>query len=298
MTTRKYRSSLSSAHAKAKYANTKRHLRKLRLIVPLILNYIVPDRIRIKKMRLSGALIILPIGFRCHTRRIIEETLGPIYNESLPFDAGFFSPKSIENIFRHCEINLRSGPGRANYAVCIKHENYSDHIYGRGIKFTRSTYKEIDASVANCKRKERNKYIDSTFGYYTLDMENKFILAHYNWHRLASTIDPGRSSNEKINISNINQILNRRIKRMLHICSAAKYVLMVYAETQDYSFMMIDDERYDLADLDAVQRAASARLGDQVVFAKKWSDVNSPQKILNLIKDAEQKTIRMPADYN
>ena len=97
--------------------------------------------------------------------------------------------------------------------------------------------------------KNINKYLDSTFGYYTLDLDNEFVLAHYNWHIFADKDKLKGIYDPILNIKNINNILNRRIERMLNKCNTAKYILLIFGEAQEYKYMMIDDCHFDLEDV-------------------------------------------------
>lgn len=227
--------------------------------------------------------MIIPVGFRCFTKSKIKEYLGVELKKSYPFDNGFFPPISIARVLTNKKVDLNFDQPKPNHTVCIKYENYNDPIFGYGIKFDVSTYEEIDSAAASRDMEDINKYLDSSFGYYTLDTENEFILAHYNWHIFASDNKPERIYDPIANINKINDILNRRLDRLFEKCNAAKYILFVFGETQGYRHMMIDDHHFDLDDLSPIEKVAREMFPDSSVFVKKLDDVNSPQKVLSLL---------------
>jgi hypothetical protein len=231
----------------------------------------------------SGDLVIVPIGFRCYTKAKIEEHLGVKFKKSYPFDSGFFPPLSVANVLMNKKVDLTNGQYKPSHVVCIKHENHEDSTFGLGIKFIKSTYAQINSTVKSREMPGINKYLDSTFGYYTLDIKNQFILAHYNWHVFAYKDRPDRGYDPIANISNINNTLNRRLDRMLRECNNAKYILFIFEETQGYHFMMIDECFHDLHDLNSVEKATKEVFAGSICIVKKLSDVNSPKKILSLL---------------
>lgn len=189
----------------------KRIKRKLKQI---LIRFATPSGIKLRKLLASGELVIVPIGFRCYTKGKIKEYLDIEFKKSYPFDSGFFPPLSVANLLINKKINLNNSRVKTNHLVCIKHENHEDPTLGRGIKFIKSTYEEINLTVKNREMPDINKYLDSTFGYYTLDTENQFILAHYNWHVYANRDKPGRVYDPIGNIKNISNTINRRLDRM------------------------------------------------------------------------------------
>ncbi|EAI5093144.1 hypothetical protein FZ734_04940 [Campylobacter jejuni] len=128
----------------------------------------------------NNKIAILPLGFRCFTKQMIFNNIN-IKQLSLPFDSGFFSPFfSVASVFENPVIKLDGG-----HSVCLKYEYYKDENIGLGIKFQISSYEEINELALSRKDPTINILLDSTFGYYTLSLKHKFILAHYNWHRFA-----------------------------------------------------------------------------------------------------------------
>ncbi len=253
--------------------------------VKKIIKNLSPSAIKFKLLYYSGRLVIIPIGFRCYTKRYIKKYLDISLKKSLPFDTGFFSPLSVARVLHTRQI----GMSNSNHTVCIKNEKYFDATYGYGIKFNKSTYEEINSIVADRDTKDINKYVDSTFGYYTLDMENEFVLAHYNWHVFAKKDKSKGVYDPILNIKNINNILNRRIERMLNKCNTAEYIFFVFGETQEYKYMMIDDCHFDLNDLSPVENAAKELFPDSFVFVENLNDVNTPNKILSMLNSTKIK---------
>jgi hypothetical protein len=260
-----------------------RILKLRRQIKQLHTRLTTPGGLRLSRLHDSGELAIIAIGFRCFTKSKIKERLGVELKKSYPFDNGFFPPISIARVLKTKRINLNFDQPRPNHTVCIKYENYNDPAFGYGIKFRSSTYEEINSAVASRDMDGINKYLDSSFGYYTLDMENQFVLAHYNWHSFANEKKPERIHDPIANINNINGMLNRRLDRMFEKCNAAKYVLLVFGETQGYRHMMIDDHHFDLNDLSPIEKVAKEIFVHSNVFVKKLDDVNTPQKVLSLL---------------
>ncbi|MEL6439374.1 MAG: hypothetical protein AAFQ80_08995 [Cyanobacteria bacterium J06621_8] len=240
-----------------------------------------PSNLQLKNMLASGELAIIPVGFRCHTKKKLKKHLGVI-QASFPFDNGFFPPVSIASVIRNQRIDLNFQDNNSNHTVCIKYENYHDSVHGKGIKFKKSTYEEINAHAVSRDQDDINQYLDATYGYYTLDLKHKFILAHYNWHVFAHPKYSKGISDPKVNIDNINSILNRRISRMFDVCHAAKYIFFVFLEDKKHDYMMIDDQYLDLNDLGTIDTAIKKTFTAKS-FVLKFSEVNSSEKILAML---------------
>lgn len=229
-----------------------------------------------KKLKLKyefhqGNITIIPAGFRCYTKKIIKNRLG-VTQESLPFDSGFFPISSILKVIdnkvnNNKEINLID-----NHKVCLKEENYI--INGmENIKFTQSSYDEIHKLIKTHGFK--NKYLDKTKGYYTLDCENGFVLAHFNWY------NDKKSESNNNDLTKINSTLNRRLNRMLRKINHAETIFFVYSNTQNYSGIMIDENfeplEYDI--IKSKEESLSNLLRKKCYFIAE-SEMN---KIFNLV---------------
>lgn len=177
---------------------------------------------------------IIPIGFRCFTKYDIFKQIGfDVLN--LPFNNGFFPQEAIISILENPIIDIEK-----DHSVCIKREYYQFPNLETGIKFYSSTYEKIDQLVDCATPENINSYLDSTMGYYTWDRTHNYVLAHYNWHIFANKTDI------KTNMKSINDMLNRRIKRMFELCFAADYLFLFYEETQKYRCMVIDNIIFEL----------------------------------------------------
>lgn len=246
-----------------------------------ILN-VSPSDLKLKNMLAAGELAIVPIGFRCHTKMKLKNCLG-LEQPTFPFDNGFFPPISVASVIKKPKINLNFDDSNSNHTVCIKYANYDDPVHGKGIKFKKSTYEEINSYVTNRNVNGIERYLDATYGYYTLDLKHNFVLAHYNWHKFANPQHSKGICDPKVNLDNINSILNRRIARMFDVCNAAKYVLFVFLEDQQFNYMMVDDIYLDLNDLEVVELAMKETFGTKS-FVVNFEDVNSSEKILKILK--------------
>lgn len=119
--------------------------------------------------------------------------------------------------------------------------------------------------------------------YYTLDLQHNFVLAHYNWHQFADLSLSKGIIEPKVNLGNINIILNRRINRMFDICNSAKYILFVFGEYQQYNCMAIDEHSLYLHDLQEIKAAVQTTFSAKS-FVTLFSEVNSADKVLEMIK--------------
>ena len=135
---------------------------------------------------------------------------------------------------------------------------------GIGIAFNSSSFRQIDALAKTPTIPGLNAYLDSTFGYYTLDNVHKFILAHYNWHSFASRLDASRHDSRRANLENIRNTLNRRIDRLFRLCEDSKHILFVFDNHDQYSFMSVDEVVFSLSCLDGVKRQAAINFGNKV----------------------------------
>lgn len=202
----------------------------------------------------SGDVAIVSAGFRCFTKIELGKQLG-ITQESLAFDSGFFPPAAVARMLESDTIDLGQ-----NHTACIKTENFRHEQHGNGIRFVSSSYGEIDRLATGPNMPGINQYLDSTFGYYTLDKNNGFVLAHYNWHRFGAG-KGGRVHDIRSNILSVGQLLTKRLNRIKQKCQTAKSVLFVIGETQGYRHMTIDNVASLLDDIDAIQDSTKKLFG-------------------------------------
>lgn len=239
---------------------------------------IVRHKRAMKELVSCGKLAVIPAGFRCYTKTKITGKLG-IRQASLPFDSGFFPPDAVANLLEGNTVNLQyPDPGHVTHQVCQKWENFKSEELGLGLRFKTSTYEEIDEAVKTKDQKGINRYLDATFGYYTYDKKNEYILAHFNWHKFSDesynkgTVDP------KENIQKINEMLNMRIQRMFDLCANAERILFVTAETQGYNYMMIDDKVHHLNDFSRLKKTVEAVFDGKASLVS-LSEIEEPDKL-------------------
>ncbi|MCE8421141.1 hypothetical protein LZ190_21160 [Rhodovulum sulfidophilum] len=239
------------------------------------------NRREINRLVTSGELAIIPAGFRCFTKAKLKEMIG-LSQPSLPFDSGFFPPESIAKILSGGLVELKHpDPSAQTHQVCIKTEN--SEIDGRkGISFTTSSYEEINQRVRDQSQGDINSFLDATFGYYTFDKSNGFVLAHYNWHKFAESDSGARKCNPAINLKHINKMLNHRIERMFEMCKLAKHIVFVLGETQGYSFMSVDEKLFEIMDTEKIFSSAAVAFGGRVRVLR-LDEVNTATKILSLL---------------
>lgn len=237
--------------------------------------------LKLQKLVREGKVAIIPIGFRCFTKVEISNLL-EISQPSLPFDSGFFPPYSVANVINNPLIKM-DFLNKESQTVCIKYEAYKDPVLGDGIKFQKSSYDEIDSLVVSKDMKDINMYVDSTFGYYTLDLKHNFVLAHYNWHKFS---DPNKSrgcTDPLVNLQNINNILNNRIRRMFDLCEVAENIFFIYHMAGNYNHMSIDDKHFDLQDLTPIRVAVNEKFKAQS-FVITTDEIINADNILKMMQ--------------
>jgi hypothetical protein len=242
-----------------------------------------PSAFKLRKLYSSGELIIIPIGFRCYTKQEVYNHLGLTNKFSYPFDSGFFPPESVASVLERQEIHLDYDALPPNHSICIKTEGYNDSDFGNGIKFQESSYGEVGEQVTDPGDKKIDSYLDSTYGYYTLDKLNKYVLAHYNWHSYASNLDPTRKFQPAQNLAKINDNLNRRMQRLIKDCQSAKHLIFVFSNRQNYNYMMINDEVLSLRDLDPVRKVTAKLFPSHNIRVKHLSEISSPSKLISCL---------------
>ncbi len=225
----------------------------------------------------AGDIAIIPIGFRCHTAKKITELLG-VRQASLPFDSGFFSPKSVASVLSNPKIELKYHDQGSTHRVCIKKAKYRDMLNGIGIKFEISDYDFINSMASHPEMENINNYLDSTFGYYTLDVKHQFVLAHYNWHKFSHPSKSKGVVDPEKNLENINDMFNRRLDRLFNLCRKAKHIFFVYGEFQKFNYIQIGSEFHDLNEFSDLEKVIKN------IFDK-------PHSIINLSKPSDIQTV-------
>ncbi len=238
---------------------------------------------KLRRLMLVGKVAIIPVGFRCFTKEYLYPKLR-ISQASLPFDSGFFSPYSVGKIIKNQQIDLKFNDP-SSQTVCIKHENYTDSKLGLGIKFETSTYEEVGHLAISKDQEDINKYLDSTFGYYTLDVKNSYVLAHYNWYRFADVEYSNGHTEPEYNLIKMSELLNRRIQRFINMCEKAEIIFFVYSETQGYHYMAIDDVYYNLNDMEPIILASKSMFKAKPVVVRE-EDITSPRYLVKMYKES------------
>lgn len=237
------------------------------------------DAIRLTKMIKDGNVAIIPIGFRCHTAMAIKVKLG-ISQPSLPFNSGFFSPHSVARLLTEQKVDLNYHDNGATHTVCTKTESNIDSIHGRGIKFETKGYDYINDAAKSRDQENINHYLDSTFGYYTLDRNCNYVLAHYNWHSFSDDRKSKGITDPAINLRETSEILSKRIDRMMRLCNKAEHIFFIFYESQKYNYIQIDNEYYFLDDFSEVREVCDKFFGDKYTLVR-LSDINSVSDLLS-----------------
>ena len=104
--------------------------------------------------------------------------------------------------------------------------------------------------------------LDSTRGYYTLNKEHNFVLAHYLWHK--------SSKNYKTNYRNTIDILSgmfqRRLNRLNELCANHKNKFFIHYHHQQYNSVKINDNEYDLTDMDILKNQLTESFGENTLL--------------------------------
>lgn len=246
-----------------------------------LLNNNSEAKLKLSQSVADGDIAIIPIGFRCNTAEKITELLG-VRQASLPFNSGFFSPKSIASVLSNPKIDLKHNDQGLTHRVCIKNENHRDNLNGLGIKFEISDYDHINSIATHPDLENINRYLDSTFGFYTLDVKHQFVLAHYNWHKFShpskskGIVDPDK------NLENINETLNKRIDRMFNLCRKAKHIFFVYGEFQKFNYIQIGSEFHHLNDFSHLEKVIKSTF-DKPYSIVDLSNQNDIDKVLTFV---------------
>ncbi|SIO95732.1 hypothetical protein VSP9026_03484 [Vibrio spartinae] len=273
---------MSSLNCMKYYLSSRKFFLFIRNRIIFLYHAMDPDYNKLKDIFDSGELVVIPAGFRCYTKMRIFKELG-LKQASLPFDSGFFSSYAVAEVLKSRKVFLNYPEEYdETHCVCIKDGNYQDEKFGRGIKFQTSSYTEINELVKDRNQDDIECYLDTTYGFYTLDKKHKFVLAHYNWHPFASQDKSQGIYDISLNLKSINRTINNRIERMFDMCNKARYVVFTIDKLQNCHHMTIDNEVFDLNDLEPIINAAQDSFGSKC-FVVHFSEINSPSKLLKLI---------------
>lgn len=258
------------------------------------LNKIHEDQLKFRELLSNANAAIIPIGFRCFTTEMISEKLGVKKQMSLPFDSGFFPPHAVASVLANPKISMEFDDQGETHSICVKNEANKDANWGIGIKFTSSTYKHINSVAVKKDMPKINNYLDSSFGFYTLDKKHKFVLAHYNWHHFADVSRSKGITNPKENLNIINNMLNRRIDRMMEICDKANHIFFIFGENQNYKYMQIDEEYFFLNDFEKLNQVCNRSFGSKFTVCNIF-DIPSAS---NIFKELHIKPMKLSQGAN
>jgi hypothetical protein len=181
--------------------------------------------------------IHIPCGFRCWTENFIRNNLG-INQASLPFDYGFFTPRSIINFLESetCEFNLHNtSPGMKFQnapEICFEttsYEKINDHM---GYTKSGGIALPVPRGVTRYLHGGRLKYP----GYYTICKDYGFVMSNYIYPPWSAHYTNGLEQDFK----NLNSIMNRRKIRLLELMKSATTINLYMHEGQGFKFMKID----------------------------------------------------------
>jgi len=193
----------------------------------------------------------IPVGYRCFTGLKMKA-----YNlkvESLPFDSGFFPPQSIASVLKSGNMNLllddKTEP--KNFSFCKKIKD--------GNSFQEISESEIEKQL---KGGYNNQFLDSTCGYYTLNKEHNFVLAHYLWHKSSKKY----KTNYRNTIDIISDMFQRRLNRLNELCANHKNKFFIHYHRQPYNSVKINDNEYDLTDMDILKNQLTESFGENTLL--------------------------------
>lgn len=146
-----------------------------------------------------------------------------------------------------------------DYRVCIKDEYIEDSGGSMCIRFQESSYAEIDERISHPGQPNINRFLDSTFGYYTLDTRHGYVLAHYNWHKFACGIKGDRPESSKSWLKGAEQIMNRRLSRLDTMCRTARSILCVHDKLPSLKTLKIGPVDYQLSSHNEVEKVFEKR---------------------------------------
>jgi len=176
-------------------------------------------------------IIHIPCGFRCHTKEVMRERFG-IQQASLPFDYGFFTPRSIINFLESetCEFNLH------NTSPVTK--NFTAH----GFDFETTSYEKINDYVGYGSVESFDtlpgygRYLHpdkNAPGYYILCKDYGFVMSNYIHPPWSKHYTSGLEQDFK----NLTSIMNRRKIRLLRWMESATTINLYMYEGRGLKFI-------------------------------------------------------------
>ena len=212
------------------------------------------------KSKLNDCCFI-PTGYRCYNAMIMKK-----YNLNgftLPFDNGFFTPQSIVSVFKSRNMNLllddKKEPKNFSFCKKLKEVDSNRLLSMDGDSFQEISESEIDEQL---KGGYDNKLLDITRGYYTLNKEHNFVLAHYLCHKSSKKY----KTNYRNTIDIISDMFQRRLNRLNELCTNHKNKFFIHYHRQPYNSVKINDNEYDLTDMDILKNQLTESFGENTLL--------------------------------
>ena len=196
----------------------------------------------------------IPVGYRCFTNGLLCNN--NLKAETLPFDYGFFPPQSIVSALKSENMNLLLDGAREpkNFSFCKKISEIND-----GNSFQEISESEIDEQI---KDGHDNKLLDLKGGYYTLNKDHNFVLAHYLWHKSSENY----KTNYRNTIDVLSDMFQRRLNRLNELCANHKNKFFIHYHYQPYNSVKINDNEYDLTDMDILKNKLTESFGENTLL--------------------------------
>lgn len=206
----------------------------------------------------------IAVGYRCFTAAFMKIKKHNLVFETLPFDNGFFPPQSIASILKCGNMNLLLDDEKEpkNFSFCKKYgePNFRNRFLStEGKSFQVISEIEIDEQL---KSGYDNKLLDHLRGYYVLNEDHDYVLAHYLWHKSSEKY----KTNYRNKIDIISSMFQRRLKRLNEICAGHKNKFFIHYHYQPYNSVRIRDIEYDLTDMDILKNQLTESFGENTLL--------------------------------
>ena len=104
--------------------------------------------------------------------------------------------------------------------------------------------------------------MDTTCGYYTLNKDHNFVLAHYLWHESSKNY----ITNYRNTIDILSDMFQRRLDRLNEQCANHKNKFFIHYHCQPYNSVKINDSEYDLTDMDILKNQLTESFGENTLL--------------------------------
>lgn len=212
----------------------------------------------------------IPIGYRCWTKNPLKKY--NLVSQSLPFDAGFFSPQSIVNILQTNDMSLLLKKNNDPKNFCfVKKEYFTDGRYltkkddkkvvfeKDGECFVSISEETIDEDFG---KTTGNQILDAKGGFFTLHKKHYYILAHFLWHR--SSVHYKNDFRNEIN--SISEMFKRRLQRLRNLCDSHRHKFFIYYQQQPYNSVIINNKSFDLTNINLIKNQLNKSFGKNTLL--------------------------------